>query len=119
MAKVRIFSLHFALAIVVGMSLSGCGKATPRFEADVDGNTVALYSTSSIEDRCEVRLMFNYVQDGVRKQAGHYCQGCIIPVGKRVKVSDIKDAIIVDAQIESIDSICKSENRTDRPAWLK
>ena len=119
MAKARTLSLHVALAIVAGALFGGCGKATPRLEAEVNGNAVILYSTSSIEDRCDVQVMFSYVQDGIRKSAGHYCTGCIVPVGEHVQISDIKDAIIVDARIESVNSICKSENRTDRPAWQK
>ena len=105
--------------LVAGIGLvSACGQAaTPTFEAEAKPNTIILYSSAKTPDTCDVQAMFSYMQNGERKSAGSYCNLCKITVGKRVKILELSDAIVIEPKIESVKSVCASQN-AGRAPWI-
>ena len=115
---------HFGRGMGVGLLAAGiglvsaCGQAaTPTFEAEAKLNTITLYGTAKTPDICDVRTMFSYMQNGERKMAGNFCTGCKVTVGKHVKILDFTDAIVIEPKIESVNSVCASQN-TGRAPWI-
>jgi hypothetical protein len=112
MSMAKRFNRALGLGLLIaGISLlGGCGQAaTPTFEAEAKGNTITVYSTANKADKCNVQTMFSYLQDGVRKTAGNYCNGCDIAVGKHVKLTEISDAIVIEPRIEGVKATCDSD----------
>ena len=86
--------------IVFGFLLAAAGaSAAATFRAEVQGDTVVIYSTAKVPERCSASVMFSYKYGDGRRTSRLECNGPA-PAEKDFVFCKRTDAEFVDLKIE-------------------
>lgn len=64
-----------ALGAVLWLTTASTASATPTFSADVEGNTIVIYSTSDKDIACYTMVTFSYKKGEDRERTRYTCNG--------------------------------------------
>ena len=95
------YVLPAALLLTFGISFgaTSIGARAATFEAEVKGNEVKVFSTSTKKEGCMLKNSFSYLFKGERFTTTQTCNVNVLP-GKHREVCHVKHTDIVEGKIE-------------------